>query len=133
MAIASRHVETILFSAAVTVNNTTFSSDFAPGIDAKGARFYLNVLTVVGTLPTIDVKVQGKTPQGNYFDLGDSAMTQVTTGDSTTEEMLIYPGIAETAGETVSDVLPGEFRAVADIGGGTAVIVTFSLNAEYLT
>lgn len=115
--------KTVFASAAQTA--TVNSVDIA-NINARGARLHLDITAVSGTAPTLDVKLQAKVG-GVYIDIAGAAFAQKTgTG---TDELVVYPGVAETANESVSDVLPRIFRAVATIGGATPSF-TFALTAS---
>ena len=116
---------TILASAERTASTT--SADQV-NYDWRGARLYLNVSTMSGT-PTLDVAVQTKDPvSGTYFNLSGGTLPQIgTTG---TDELTIYPGIAETGGETVSDVLPRTWRINTTQGAGGSI--TYSIGASYI-
>lgn len=120
--------QTTIFASASRTASAN-SDDFSH-IGFKGVRLFLDVSAVTGTTPTLDVKIQAKDKlSGNYVDLTGAAFAQKTaTG---TDYLTIYPGIAETANETVSDLVPNAWRAVATIGGTTPDF-TFSLSAEYL-
>jgi len=118
---------TVLASAARTA---TTNSDDQQNLDAHGARFYLNITAVSGSSPTLDVKVQAKDPvAGGYFDIPSAAFAQKTSTGS--DDLTVYPGIAETSNETVSDVIPRDWRVVATLGGSSPNF-TFSLGAHYL-
>lgn len=97
---------------------------------ARGIHLILDVTAVSGTLPTLDVKLQRRCPKtGKYVDLPGGAFAQKTgTG---TDDLIVYPGVAETSNRSVSDCIGGEFRAVMTIGGSDTPTVTFSL-AGYL-
>jgi hypothetical protein len=67
---------------------------------------------------------------GDYSDSGSDVLVDVpgaafaqktATGDDTLE---IYPGIAETANESVSSTLPREIQVVFTVGGTTPSFVT---------
>ena len=96
----------------------------------RGIRLTLDVTAVSGTTPTLDVKIQRLDPlSGKYVDLPSGAFSQKTgTG---TDDLIIYPGISETANRSVSDCLGRLWRAVATIGGTTPSF-TFSLGATYI-
>lgn len=118
---------TVLASAARTT--TTSSADLV-NYDARGVRLYLDVSAASGTTPTLDCKVQGKDPvTGDYVDLPGAAFAQKTAAGS--DDLTVYPGIAETANETVSDVLGKTWRVTCAIAG-TSPSFTFSIGAGYL-
>lgn len=114
---------TVFASAARTV--TANSDDFE--IDPttfKGVLVFLHVAAASGTL---DVSLERKDPiSGTYLALASAAFPQVTTATGP-DTLVVYPGIAETANETVSDVGSGTLRAVATLGNSPAF--TFSLAA----
>lgn len=121
----ARSTDTIFNTTGTTASFN--SSDFDPSVNYKGAMFYLTATENSGTA-TVDVKIQRKDLDGNYFDIGGGAFAQVSaTG---TSQLIIYPGIAETANETVSDVLSDVFRAVVTVGGTGDY--DLKLVAEYL-
>ena len=95
-----------------------------------GVHLTLDITAASGTTPTLDVKVQRfDALSGKWVDLTSGAFAQKTaTG---TSDLTIYPGIAETANLSVSDVLGATWRAVATIGGTTPSF-TFSLGACYI-
>jgi hypothetical protein len=96
----------------------------------RGIRLWLDITAVSGTTPTLDVKLQGKDRiSGVYVDIPSAAFAQKTANGS--DDLLVYPGVAETANRSVSDVLPKTFRVVATIGGTTPSF-TFSLSGELL-
>jgi len=93
----------------------------------KGVRLFLDITAASGTTPTLDVKIQGKDAiSGSYYDIAGAAFAQQTT--TGTADLTIYPGVAETANVSVSDIIPRDWRAVATIGGTTPSF-TFSLGA----
>ena len=118
---------TVFASAARTT--TTNSSDIT-NYNARGARFTLDITAASGTSPTLDVKMQMKdTLSGKYVDIASAVFAQKTT--TGTDELILYPGVAETANESVSDILPRVYRAVATIAGTTPSF-TFTLTANYV-
>lgn len=96
----------------------------------RGVHLVLDITASAGTSETLDVKVQRKDAlSGEWVDLTGGAFAQKTgTG---TDDLVIYPGVAETANRSVSDVLTSRWRAVATLGG-TDPSFTFSLGGTYL-
>lgn len=118
---------TILASAARIV--TTNSADLT-NYNHRGVRLFLDITAISGASATLDVKVQTKdSVSSGYFDLPGAAFAQKST--VTSDDLTIYPGIAETANETVSDVLGRTWRIVATIAG-TTPSVTFSVGAQMI-
>jgi hypothetical protein len=122
-----KHRVTIFASAARTA---TANSADQNSSGAKGVHLVLDITVATGTTPTLDVKVQRKDAEsGKYVDIPGAAFAQKTTNGI--DDLVVYPGIAETANRSVSDVLSEEWRAVATIGGTTPSF-TFSLAGSYL-
>lgn len=105
--------EWVVESGAITATTNT---DFELRHGAIGAIFTLEITAASGTTPTLDVKFQRYDPlTETYHDITGAAFAQKTaTGD---DQLVIYPGIAETANETVSDVLAHKLRLVETVGG----------------
>ena len=122
------NVEATVFASAA--RTTTTNSADQTNFNRRGARFFLSVTAASGTTPTLNVKIQTKDSiAGDYVDLPGAAFTEKT--GVTNDELTVYPGIAETANETVSDVLSRTWRAVATIAGTTPSF-TFSLSVAYV-
>lgn len=117
-----------VFSSAArtsTTNATALTNRYG-----KGVRLYLDVSAASGTSPTLDVTIQTQDAiSATWIALPGAAFGQ-KTGVSF-DDLTIYPGVAETANETVSDHLGTTWRAVATIGG-TSPSFTPSLGAVYL-
>lgn len=115
-----------IFPSAARTTSVNSADQVMEGWQGKGVRLYVDVTAVAGT-PTLDIKVQGlDQASGDYYDIPGAAFPQITA--VVTDILTVYPGIAETANETVSDVLPKTWRVVATIGGTTPSF-TFSLGA----
>ena len=114
-------------SAARTV--TTNSGAIQPK-SGKGVFLVLDVTASSGTSPTLDVTLERyDTTSDSWVALPGAAFAQQTgTG---TNGLTVYPGIGETANESVSDHIGNYFRAVATIGG-TSPSFTFSLAGQVL-
>lgn len=96
----------------------------------RGVHLVLDITAASGTSPTLDVKLQRKdATSGEWVDLEGGAFAQKTAAG--TDDLVIYPGVAETANRSVSDVLTYRWRAVATLGGTTPSF-TFSLGGTYL-
>ena len=118
---------TLHASAAETV---TGSVAFRNDVGAKGIHLVLDITAASGTTPTLDVKLQRfDETSGKYVDLPSAAFAQKTGVG--TADLTVYPGIAETANVSVSDVLSENLKAVWTIGGTTPSF-TFSLGGTLL-
>ena len=122
------NTETTVFASAA--RTATANSADQTNYNHRGMRLTLDITASGGTTPTLDVKIQAKdSVSGKYVDIAGAAFTQKTgTG---TDELVVYPGVAETANESVSDVIPRTWRAVATIGGTTPTF-TFTLAAALI-
>ncbi len=111
----------ILPSASRTA--TTNSRDIL-NRGAKGGHIILDV-TAVSATPSIVVTIQGKDPlSGAYYTILTGAA--VTTTGTTVYK--IYPGITAAANASVSDVIPGVWRATVTHADTDAI--TYSLAAN---
>ena len=109
-----------------TVNSADFDNDGG----WRGAVFSLDITAASGTTPTLDITIERKdVASGKYNAIPGAAFAQKTTTGQ--DELVIYPGVAETANESVSDILSTVLRAVATIGGTTPSF-TFSLGASLI-
>ena len=109
-----------------TFNGADFTNE-----GRRGIKLFLDITVKAGTSPTLNIKLQAKDAlSAKYFDLPGAAFAEKTT--VTTAQLIVYPGVAETANESVSDVLPTTYRFVATIGGSAGQSFTFSLGAELL-
>ena len=126
----TKEIVTVFASAARTAT-TTNSADQDNDPQQKGIRLFLDITAVSGTSPTLDVKLQIKDPlSAKYEDMAGAAFAQKTgTGQ---DIITIYPGIAETADESISDILGSTWRIVATIGGTATPTFTYSLSGDYL-
>lgn len=123
---ARNNVEATVFSSAA--RTATANSTDQVNYDAHGIKMHLDITASSGTTPTLDIKLQALI-NGVYIDIAGAVFTQKTgTG---TDELTVYPGIAETANESVSDVIPRTWRAVATIAGSSPSF-TFSLGVSYI-
>ena len=104
----------------------------------KGVQIVLNMGTVSGTTPTFVLKVQGSVDGGtNFFDIpGATTASLVATG---VWGVTIFPGIAVTAGTTVSGstagasgIIPRTWRVVWTIGGTTPSFTITSITYNYI-
>ena len=126
----TKEIVTVFASAARTAT-TTNSSDQDNDPQQKGVRLFLDITAASGTSPTLDIKLQVKDPlSAKYEDMAGAAFAQKTgTGQ---DILTIYPGMAETADESVSDILGSTWRVVATIGGTDTPTFTYSLSGDYL-
>lgn len=127
----SNPIFTVHASAAETATaNGSFMQIPADLADrVRGVILSLDITAASGTTPTLDIKVQRHNVLGaDFIDLPSAAFAQKTaTG---TDDLIVYPGIAETANRSVSDICR-DFRLVYTIGGTTPSF-TFSIQGEWL-
>lgn len=115
-------------SAARTTSGNSATLN-VPG-DCVGVHIVLDITAASGTTPTLDVRVQRfDYLSQKWIDLPSAAFAQKTgTG---TDDLVIYPGVAETANRSVSDVIGKEIRLAWTIGGTTPSF-TFTLSCIWI-
>lgn len=103
----------------------TYNSDEFINHQAAGVTIFTDVTAATGT---VTVKLQIKDPvSGAWIDLAGA--TSPAIGSVQTDYFTVYPSIAETANETISDRLPLNWRVVATVATNP---VTFSVSGVYL-
>ena len=101
---------------ASSARTATENSSDQTNDNARGVRLFLDITAASGSSPTLDVKVQTKDPvSDSYVDLTGAAFAQQNS--TATLDLVVYPGIGETANRAVSDVLSSVWRVVATYGG----------------
>lgn len=85
----------------------------------RGLVVYVTVNSV--STDDVTVKVQRKSPTSatDYEDLAGGTTAAISSTGLTT--LAIYPGIAETANVSVSDIIGAVFRIVATVSGGGSI------------
>lgn len=123
---------TLFSSAARAEGDSPFTTADQSNTYARGVEVFLDVTAASGTSPTLDVKLQAKDPaSGSYFDIPGASFAQQS--GTTSLALTVYPGVAETANEGVSDVIPKTWRAHAAVGSGSSDgSFTFTLGASYI-
>lgn len=116
--------------AGMKTASDAHDADRNPGY--RGVVLMLAVTAKQGTSPTLDLKLQGYNKAADdWYDITGAAFAQVT-GSTTLphrDEVTVYPGIAETANETVSDVLPEKWRVKPTIGGSNTPGFNYAVEA----
>lgn len=97
------------------------------GAQYKGAIVFIDVSAISGTSPTLTVTVEGKSPDGTYYTILESAAIS-STGLTV---LRIYPGLAASANTVANDVLPTLWRVKSAIGG-TGPSVTANIYADLI-
>ena len=92
--------------ATTGINIDTTKPDWA-----RGAIVYVDLSASAGTTPLLDLKLQYQDPSGaDFTDIPSCSIVQIAgTGNKV---LSVYPGIAETANISVSDILPNLVRIV---------------------
>ena len=100
--------------------------------DVKGVAVFIDVTANAGTAETLDITVDRyDRGSGKWLAIVGAALAQITTSAGQID-LVIYPGIAETANRTVSDHIGQDWRIVYTIGGSAGQSFTFSVGATYL-
>lgn len=125
-ALADNDVITVLSSAARTADATSGHATYGhTNNNHRGVKLFIDIDSVTGT-GSVDCKVQGRDPvSGSWVDITSASTGADTAG---TTELTIYPGVAETANVSISDVLPKHWRVYATVVTGG----TFSVGAAYI-
>ena len=115
---------------ASLLRSVTANSDTIENVGWRGVVLFLNITAEDGAI-TLTPKVQVLDPvSGAWVDLAGAVFAAQTATTAAPVMLTIYPGIAETANVSVSDVLPRNWRVVATMSGTTSM--TFSIGACYL-
>ena len=94
----------------------------------RGAHVTVSATGVTGNGTSLTVKVQGKDPvSGQYYDIHGAALPAVTANLAAPNYLSVYPGIAETGNQTVSDVLPKTWRIHTTLAGTGGAAVTYGV------
>lgn len=125
-ALADNDVITVFSSAARTSSAGSGNATYGhTNYNHRGVKLYIDIDSVTGT-GSVDCKVQGRDPvSGTWVDITSASTGADGVG---TTELTIYPGIAETANVSISDVLPKHWRVYATVVTGG----TFSVGAAYI-
>lgn len=120
---------TILADASRTATAQSAAQLRKPG--QKGVALFVEVGTVSGTSPTLDITLEGKDSVGaQWHAMPNAAMTQITaTGRA---YFRLYPGATTDAGVAADGNLPNEWRVVGTIGGTATPTFQYSVSAEEL-
>src|SRR3990167_9274567 len=83
----------------------------------KGVTLYLKLGSI--NAGTFDAKVQRKdAASGDWVDIPGASWPQKSAPDTTADSLTIYPGIAETGNETVSDIIGRTWRVFFTLATG---------------
>lgn len=120
-------IEGTAIASAALAEGATNSEDINFGA-AKGIILFIDITANTGTTPTLTVKLQVKDPaSGKYVDLAGATTTAIDATSNGTTMLTVYPGIAETANVSVSDIISRIGRVVATVGGTSSPTVTASV------
>lgn len=125
--ISTRIIEALASAARTTAGGPYNSAAIKPE-GRRGCILNVNVTLDPDTV-SIVVKLQALDPENSVWtDIPDAATPAIAAVGHT--RVTLYPGIAETANISISDILPTQIRAVATHTGGTTM--TYSVNLEFL-
>ncbi len=101
---------------------TPVNIDFA-NPSFRGIVLSYKASAVTGGTPTIDMKLQGRDANGNYYDIYAASTVQNTAADTANVyQLTVYPGLTNaTTGKVKNQdgVLPANLRLVVTLGGTT--------------
>lgn len=112
---AANALQATVIPSVNRVSTTVASSDMFPRDAGSGPRdvgIIVNsyVTSVTGAV-TLTFKIQGKTPQGEYYDV--LSLTPVAPVAATVNTLVLRPGITAVAGASAAAPLPPVFRILA--------------------
>ena len=109
-------------AAAVGANGTD-----QPNLNGRGIQVGVNIASGAGTLPTLQVIIEGRdVASGQYYTLLSSAALVASAALFT--QLTVYPGMLAAANTIANQVLPRTWR-VRTIIGGTTPTVTATISA----
>jgi len=123
---------TVQASAAktATFNSGELTVPVNKGI--KGVAIFVDVTANAGTAEVLDITVDRfDVGSGKWLAIVGAALAQISSSIGQID-LVIYPGIAETANRTVSDCIGERWRIVSTIGGSAGQSFTYSIGATYL-
>lgn len=119
-------------SAAVTATENSGEISVPKDMGIKGVALLVDVTANAGTAETLDITIDRfDHASSKWLAIVGAALAQITTTAGQID-LVIYPGIAETANRTVSDHIGQRWRVVSTIGGSAGQSFTYSLGATYL-
>lgn len=118
MAFSVNPVKQITIHDGTTTVGVTGASPDINNFGYRGIHLTLQATGKTGSSPTLDVKLQAKdNVSGNYYDIHGAAFAQVTDNQTAPVYLSVYPGIAETSNQTVSDIIPKTVRVYHTVSG----------------
>ncbi len=125
VALAASGAQEIPVTPAIRAAGTVTSADMYARKDDRGISVLSNVTSVTGS-STLTMIIQGKTPQGAYYDV--LSMTGIQPSTSTVNQIQIAPGITATAGSSASVLLPPVFRVKGVLAGTGSATYSIGVN-----
>lgn len=122
----------ILRAAATASANVTISA--ITNFNCRGAIFFLDIASVPGSASTtVALKIQGIDPAAGR---AVTIATLAQRGTSGVSAVVVYPGIATSAGSALAQVsmmLPRDIQVIASFStGATSKDVVFSIGMEWI-
>jgi hypothetical protein len=120
-------IANVVSSGAITTSRATIAPN-----DISGLYTALDVSSITGaTTVSLVVKLQRLDHlSGNWIDISDASYAAKTaTG---TDDLILYPGVAETSNRSVSDHPSGRVRMVGTLTNASAGTVNYSLSGRWL-
>jgi hypothetical protein len=115
-AFAQENSPLTVFTSANRVDSVTaYTSATFRNYNWRGVRLYIDV-TVEDGASTLACKMEGKDNYtADFYDMPDASFPSITGVG--VDLLTVYPGIAETGNESVSDVLPQYWRVNCLVSG----------------
>lgn len=121
--------ETPIVSATRVAGSVTsadmYARDSGSGPKDVGVTAHSNVTTVTGAV-TLTFTIQGKTPQGAYYDV--ATLTPVAPVVGTVNTLVLRPGVTAAAGSAIALPLPPVFRVVSTVTSTGSATYSIGIN-----
>ncbi len=119
-------------SAATTATENSGELNVPRDKGIKGVAIFVDVTANAGTSEVLDITVDRfDHASSKWLAIVGAALAQISTSVGQID-LVIYPGIAETANRTVSDHIGNRWRIVSTIGGSAGQSFTYSIGVTYL-
>lgn len=133
VAVAAYALQEIPTSSAVRTSGTYTSSDMYVRDGANSAKdvgvIVTPVISAATGSTTITFTIEGKTPQGTYWTVLESAPAASTT--TLSSNLVVAPGVKDTANASLPTGMPPVFRVKSTVAGTGSV--TYSIGVSRVT
>ena len=100
-------------------------------LNSRGLQFYINISAGTGTLPTLQVFIEGVDVAGSGLAYTLLASVVLVASAALFTQLTVYPGVAAAANVMSNQPLP-RFWRVRTVIGGTTPTVTATIGASLI-